>query len=86
MNKELKLQIINLAKFIFEDKEYVKFITYLQTNRLNDLRLLVDEKVELLSILNDFRETDEVILKQIKYCDELENLVMDVFIEEMKVN
>jgi len=86
MNKELKLQIINLAKFIFEDKEYVKFITYLQTNRLNDLRLLVDEKVELLSILNDFRETDEVILKQIKYCDELENLVMDVFIEEMEVN
>lgn len=86
MNKKLKLQIINLAKFIFEDAEYVKFITYLQNNKLNDLRLLVDEKVELLSIVNEFGDADEVILQQIEYCDELENLVMDVFIGEMKVN
>lgn len=86
MNKKLKLQIINLAKFIFEDAEYVKFITYLQNNKLNDLRLLVDEKVELLSIVNEFGDADEVVLQQIEYCDELENLVMDVFIGEMKVN
>jgi len=80
MTKETRLKIINLCKFIFEDEEYVKVINYLQRNQLNDLRLFLDEKSELLSIAAAFT-ADEVDIKQATYCQELENLVFDVLIE-----
>lgn len=80
MTKETRLEIINLFKFVFEDKEYIKAINYLQTNKLNDLRLLVDEKCEFLDITASFTK-DEVDVKQLLYCQELENLVLDVLID-----
>jgi len=80
MTRETRLEIINLFKFVFEDKEYIKAINYLQTNKLTDLRLLVDEKCEFLDITASFT-TDEVDVKQLLYCQELENLVLDVLID-----
>ena len=62
MDKKLKLQIINLAKFVFEDVEYIKFMYYLNNNKFNDLRLFVDEKLELLDLL----PKNEIILKQLQ--------------------
>jgi len=79
MDKKLKLQIINLAKFVFEDVEYIKFMYYLNNNKFNDLRLFVDEKLELLDLL----PKNEIILKQLQYCDELEDIVVDLYIEVM---
>ena len=56
---------------------------YLDNAKYNSLRLFVDEKYELLNIISNINN-DEVLLKQLQYCDQLEDLVMDIYIETMK--
>lgn len=80
MTKETRLKIINLCKFVFEDAEFTKVMFYLQRNQLNDLRLFIDEKCELLSITTAFN-VDEVELQQYRYCQELEDLILEVVID-----
>ena len=82
MTKQVRLQIINLAQSIFNDVEFKRVILYLNHNKLNDLRLFIDEKLELLEALNTFNG-DEVILAQINFCDELENIVMNSYLETL---
>ena len=82
MTKQVRLQIINLAQSIFNDVEFKRVILYLNHNKLNDLRLFIDEKLELLEALNTFNG-DEVILEQINFCDELENIVMNSYLETL---
>ena len=82
MTNKVRLQIINLAQSIFTDVEFTKVMYYLDNNKFNDLRLFVDEKLELLEALNSFESTD-VLLAQINFCDELESIVMGVYLETM---
>ena len=82
MTNKIRLQIKNLAQSIFTDVEFNKVMYYLDTSKFNDLRLLVDEKLELLEALNEFEST-EVLLTQIKFCNELESIVMGVYLETM---
>lgn len=81
MNNEIRLQIINLLKFIFEDGDYTKAAYYLHNNQLNNLRLLVDEKYELLDITQHLDPDNEVIKAQLTQCDLLEDVVMDAYLE-----
>jgi hypothetical protein len=80
MTNKIKLEIINLCKFIFEDKEYRKVMHYLHTNSLNNLRLFIDEKCDFLEITSSFSE-DEVDIKQLMYCQKLESIILGLLIE-----
>lgn len=81
MNKEIRLQITNLLKFVFEDEDYQKAMYYLHNKQYNNLRLLVDERYELLDITSHLDPDSEVIKAQVIQCDVLEDLVMDAYLE-----
>lgn len=82
MTNKIRLQIVNLAQSIFSDEEFNKVMYYLDNLKYNDLRLLVDEKLEYIESLNAFESTN-VLLAQINFCNELENIVMEVYLETM---
>lgn len=81
MNKEIRDQVTNLAKFIFSDEEFIKVMNYLGSGKLNDLRLYIAMKYELLSALQSLNPGDNVLSYQVALCDELEDLVMDTYLE-----
>lgn len=76
MTEKTRLSIINLCKFVFEDGDYNKAVNYLHTNNLHNLRLLVDERYDILSIVaGTSGELSDSI--QLRYCEELENLIFE---------
>lgn len=76
-----KEKILNLSKFIFEDIEFNKIQLLLKRNRLNDIRLIVSEKIELLELIKNSSEYNDILDLQIKYCNELEDIVLDYYLE-----
>jgi len=76
-----KEKILNLSKFIFEDIEFNKIQLLLKRNRLNDIRLIVSEKIELLELIKNSSEHNDILDLQIKYCNELEDIVLDYYLE-----
>ena len=83
MNKQT--EILNLSKFIFNDKEFTRVEFLLKQKELNLLRLLVSEKLELLYIIQDSVETDDVLNLQIQYCNRLEDVVLDYYLEHVEL-
>jgi len=81
MEKKVKAEIRNLMIAIFEDSEYQKAIFYLETERLNELRLIVSEKYALLDAISEVT-VNPVILTQKNMCDRLEDLVINAFLGE----
>tara|TARA_R110000822_G_scaffold73853_13_gene177629 strand:+ start:2896 stop:3147 length:252 start_codon:yes stop_codon:yes gene_type:complete len=81
MNKKVRQEVLNLSQSIFEDEDYNKVLLLLNTNRLNQLRLFVNEKLELMEIVFHLNKDDEVLRTQIELCDKLENIVIDAFLE-----
>lgn len=83
MNKKTLQNITNLATFIFEENEYLLFMNYIHNNNLTDARLVLSDimiKFDLLFLLQD----DPEFISQYKKCNELENLVMDLIINEIE--
>lgn len=81
MKKQLIEDITNLLKTICEDAEFNTCIHYIENNKLNNLRLFVAEKYELLSAISELTPNDAVLSTQVIQCDTLENLVMDAYLE-----
>ena len=81
MKKQLKEQIINLLKTICEDAEYNTCARYIENNQLNNLRLFIAEKYELLSAISELSPNDIVLSTQLTQCDILEDLVMSAYLE-----
>lgn len=79
MNKKLELQIMNLAKIVFEDKDYNSCMHYLKTKQLNNLRLLISERYDLLNMVSDMNPDDQVLSMQKINCDEMENIVINMY-------
>lgn len=83
MNKELELQVINLAKVVFDDAEFMKFMYYLGKGQLNNLRLFIDEKYDVLDALLHLNPNNDVLAQQLHSCDVIENIVMDAYLEKI---
>jgi hypothetical protein len=83
MKEELKTEITNLFKFIFEDNTYTKCIKYLNNNKFNDLRLLISEHYELLSVVAVLNPDNEPLQLQLAQCDLAEDLILDLYLEKV---
>jgi hypothetical protein len=81
MNKKVRQEILNLSQAIFDDAEYSTIVLLLNTERLNQLRVFVNEKLEFMEALFHLQKNDEVLRTQIELCDKLENIVIDAFLE-----
>lgn len=84
MDKTVKLEILNLAQSIFDDRQFNIIITCLDVKNYNRLRLFVAEQMELLEAIFVLHPDDMVLRSQLEMCNKLEDLVMDIYIEELK--
>ena len=85
MNKKVMTLIISLCTFIFTDIEFNKLITYLRTKLYNSARLYVEEKLELLEATLILFMEDSIIEEQIKKCRRLDDIVTDIYINNLVV-
>jgi len=82
MNKEILQKINNLAKFIFDESEYNKFIKLVQDNEFK-ARLFLDSYLEDLEIDLRLNENDDDLLSRYKKCHELCDIVVDFIINKV---
>jgi len=82
MNKQIRNQILNLSRLIFNEEEFNKILYYLDGNLLVDLRLFIDEKVDLLSAISEMDNCNNELNQQITLCNELEDIVIDAYLEK----
>jgi len=87
MNKDTLQQINNLAVFIFDDKEYSRFINFIKNKQFNDARIFIDQKIKNLEyLLFEVRRKGsyENLLSQYTKTDELQDIVMDLNISNVE--
>jgi len=78
MNKKILQNITNLAKFIFDESEYNRFIKSIKTGEFNSARLILDEKITELELMVHLDEEDDVLLSQYKQADKLMDVILDI--------
>ncbi len=83
IKKRVANEILNISQSILDDDEYAKVLNYINTNRINDLRLFISEKMEFYDTLSIIDNEDEQIKLQLKLCDKLENIIMEEFLENV---
>jgi hypothetical protein len=81
MKKESRIEILNLAQSIFEDNDYNVILNLLNSNRINVLRIFISEQLELMEAIYYLDKDNEVLKTQIEFCDKLEDIIMDLFLE-----
>jgi len=85
MQKQIRNQVLNLAQAVLDDVQFNKVVYYLDNNKLTDLRLLLDEQTELLSIIAEMDPTNQVLMTQLKLSNQLEDLVLDAYLESINI-
>lgn len=80
MKESIKNDILFLAQTIFNNEEYAKMINYLNHDRLNDLRLMISDKLEVMNNVVIVDRENRVLQKQIQLCNKLEDIILDEFI------
>ena len=81
MKEKIKNDILFLAQSIFTNEEYNRVINYLNDNRLNDLRLMISDKLEVMNNIAIIDRENQVLQKQIHLCDKLEDVILEEFLE-----
>ncbi len=82
MQKQIRNQILNLSRLIFNENEFNKILFYLDNDLLVDLRLFIDEKAELLVAISEMDSSNNELNQQITLCNELEDIVIDAYLEK----
>ena len=82
MQKQIRNQILNLSRLIFNENEFNKILFYLDNDLLVDLRLFIDEKAELLVAISEMDGSNNELNQQITLCNELEDIVIDAYLEK----
>lgn len=85
MNKDTLQRIKYLATLIFNDAEYTKLVNALHREDYNNARLIVDIKMEEFELLLATGNHDEesVVLFQYQMCEELDDIVTDLVVNEI---
>ena len=69
------VKIFETAKTVFEENEYIRFISYIVNNKLNDARLLVDRRLDFLNSISLIRG-ERAMAQQVADCTQLESLIL----------
>tara|TARA_R110000772_G_scaffold54130_1_gene123525 strand:- start:46658 stop:46915 length:258 start_codon:yes stop_codon:yes gene_type:complete len=83
MRIETRREILNLSQSIFDDERHNKIIKLLGENQYNELRVFVADEFELLEALFTLDKENEILKAQIDFCDKLEDVILDFFVEEV---
>ncbi|MGK2861895.1 MAG: hypothetical protein ACSLE0_08175 [Chitinophagaceae bacterium] len=83
MKKENKIidLIINLAKFVFSEIEFNRFLSLIKLKLFNQMRIFVEEKLEYLETKLIISKNDTVLEAQLSKCRELDTVVTDLYID-----
>ena len=84
MKKDIKNQILELAQSMFDEDDYEKVVNYLKKERLNDLRLFIADKMEMCEDICMLTIEDENLKNQVKLLNELENIILEEFLENVE--
>lgn len=84
-NKKIINIIINMAKFIFTQIEFSKFLSFLKLKMYNRLRIFVEEKLEFLETEFILYTNNLVIESQIKECKKLDFMVTEMYLNDLVV-
>jgi len=85
MKRKQLLEIINLASFIFEEKQYNTFMKYIYSKEYTSARLYLDAIIDKMDLILDrleFLDDNDVLLLQYKKAD----ILMDMVVELISVN
>jgi hypothetical protein len=85
MKKKVINVIKTLAAFIFNDVEFKKLMSYISLNLLNNARLYIEEKLDLLEASIVLNKEDIVIKLQVEKCRKLEDIITDQYISSLIV-
>lgn len=78
MKKELLQKISMLCCFTLSDKECIKLQGYLLLEDYNSARIYLDKCIEIIEWTFAFDPNDETLISQLKYSNELINLVIEL--------
>lgn len=83
MNKKEKLKnILLLSIFILNDSEYKKLEYYLNNNKLNKARILIDDLSELKEIDIFVNSNNQKEVEDYKKLNEIYDLIIDLIVNE----
>ena len=80
MKKELLQKISGLCCFALEDKECIQLQSYLMTEDYTSARIYLDKIIEITEWTLAFDEDDIDLKQQLKHCNELMDLVIELTI------
>ena len=80
MKKELLQKISGLCCFALNDKECIRLQSYLMIEDYTSARIYLDKIIEITEWTLAFDEDDIDLKQQLKHCNELMDLVMELTI------
>lgn len=83
MEKQVREEFLNIAQNVFDDTSYTRVVNFINSNNLNGLRLYVSGYLEDLECDYCVDSTNEVLAAQIRFCNQLEDIAMDSYIESL---
>ena len=86
MKKELLRTITTLCCFALNDKECIKLQSYLITEDYNSARIYLDKVIEINEWTLAFDEDDVDLKQQLKHCNDILDLVMELTIINEREN
>lgn len=76
--------IINLAKFIFSETEFNKFLSFVKLKLYTNMRIYVEEKVKYLKTKVVLYKDNAIFEAQLKKSIKLDNIVTDLYINSLE--
>lgn len=86
IKKDTLHEIENLAKFIFEEKDYNLFMKKIEEGKYNLARLILENIITELEITECSESDNTETLQQLEQATRLEDVVMNLLIENEDVN
>tara|TARA_R110000851_G_scaffold314588_6_gene476720 strand:- start:905 stop:1156 length:252 start_codon:yes stop_codon:yes gene_type:complete len=82
MEKKTYNEILNIARNVFEDSEYIFIKKCLDVKNYTKLRLFVDQKLDFLDALISIESYNDVLNTQLQLCNKLDSIILNVIIEQ----
>lgn len=85
MNKknDIITMLINLAKFVFSEVDFNRFISYIKLKLYTNMRLFVEQRLEYLETKYVLQRENAVLEAQIDKCRRLDAAVTDLCIDSL---
>ena len=82
----MKKQILDIAKFLFDDEEYIQLENYLNNKKYSELAGFIEENKDITDILLSFDNDNIELKKRLDKLEEMELLFTNLYLgKEIKI-